>query len=91
MALAQAYPAAAPVARTAAPAQLDALAAIAKWPNVPPWTRCTAHGDWRTSATEFARVVALDPAEPRGSTARYNLGIAQAHIGDYSAAEGDVR
>jgi tetratricopeptide (TPR) repeat protein len=87
-ALAQAYPAAPPVARTVAPAQLDA---IARTREVAERFRrgldAAAKADWRTSATEFTRVVSLDPAEPRGSTARYNLGIAQAHLGDYTAAE----
>ena len=89
-ALAQAYPAAAPVARTTAPAQLDALArdreAAERFRR---GLDAMSHGDWRTSTTEFTRVVALDPAEPRGSTARYDLGIAQAHLGDYSSAEGN--
>ena len=86
--LAQAYPAATPVARTVAPAQLDA---IARDREVAERFRrgldAASHGDWRTSAAEFTRVVSLDPAEPRGSTAQYDLGIALAHIGSYPAAE----
>src|SRR5277367_4343414 len=85
--LAQAYPAATPVARTVAPAQLDA---IAREREVQERFRrgldAAAHADWRTSAAEFTRVVSLDPPEPRGSTARYDLGIAQAHLGDYTNA-----
>lgn len=87
-ALAQAYPAATPAARTTSPAQLDAIARDRE--VVERFRRgldAAGKADWKTSATEFARVVALDPAEPRGSTARYNLGIADAHIGAYPAAE----
>jgi tetratricopeptide (TPR) repeat protein len=88
MALAQAYPAANPVARTTAPAQLDALA---RDREVAEGFRrgldADAHADWKTSAAEFKRVVSLDPPEPRGSTAQYDLGIAQAHLGQYAAAE----
>ncbi len=86
--LAQAYPAATPVARTTSPAQLDALARDRE--VVERFRRgldAAAKSDWKTSAAEFTRVVALDPAEPRGSTAQYNLGIAQAHLGQFAAAE----
>jgi len=85
---AQGYPAAAPVARTTAPAQLEGLARDREVAER--FTRgldAAASGDWRASAAEFMRVVSLDPPEPRGSTARYDLGIAQAHLGNYSDAE----
>jgi tetratricopeptide (TPR) repeat protein len=88
IAAAQAYPAATPAPRTTSPAQLDALARdreVAE--RFKRGLDAAARADWRTSAAEFERVVALDPAEPRGSTARYNLGIADAHIGAYPAAE----
>jgi tetratricopeptide (TPR) repeat protein len=39
-------------------------------------------GDWRAAADEFARIIALDPPEPQGSTAYYDLGLAQAQSGD---------
>ena len=87
-ALAQAYPAATPVARTTAAAQLDAVARDRE--VVERFRRgldAAAKADWRTSATEFTRVVSLDPPEPRGSTAQYDLGIAQSHLGEYAAAE----
>jgi tetratricopeptide (TPR) repeat protein len=86
--LAQAYPAAAPVVRTVAPAQLDAIARdreVAE--RFARGLDAAAHADWRTSAAEFTRVVSLDPPEPRGSTAQYDLGIAQAHLGAYAPAE----
>jgi tetratricopeptide (TPR) repeat protein len=85
---AQSYPAAAPVVRTTAPAQLEAL--VRDREVAERFSRgldSAAAGDWRTSAAEFTRVVSLDPPEPRGSTARYDLGIAQAHLGNYGDAE----
>jgi tetratricopeptide (TPR) repeat protein len=85
---AQAYPAATPIARTTAPAQLDAL--VRDREVMERFRRgldAASRADWRTSAAEFTRVVSLDPAEPRGSTARYDLGIAQARLGQFTAAE----
>jgi Flp pilus assembly protein TadD len=46
------------------------------------------HGDWGAAATEFRRVVALDPPEPRGSTARYDLALAEIHLGHDAPAAG---
>ena len=88
LATAQAYPAATPVARTTAPARLDELARdreVAE--RFRRGLDAAGKGDWAVSAVEFGRVVTLDPAEPRGSTARYNLGIADAHLRAYPAAE----
>ncbi|MGH7707466.1 MAG: tetratricopeptide repeat protein [Vulcanimicrobiaceae bacterium] len=36
---------------------------------------------WADAATEFERIIALNPAEPMGSTARYDLALAEAHQG----------
>jgi tetratricopeptide (TPR) repeat protein len=88
MALAQAYPAGIPVPRTTAPAQLDAAARdreVAE--RFRRGLDAAAKADWKTSAAEFTRAVALDPPEPRGSTAQYDLGIAQSHLGQYAPAE----
>src|SRR6202012_2653594 len=64
----QAYPAATPVARTTAPAQLDALARAREVSErFRRGLDAAAKNDWRTSAAEFTRVVSLDPPEPRGS------------------------
>jgi Flp pilus assembly protein TadD len=38
-----------------------------------------ARGDWAAASQEFERVLALAPAEPQGSTARYDLAIAYAN------------
>ena len=43
-------------------------------------------GAWSTATTEFARIVALDPPEPKGSTARYDLALADAQLGRLDAA-----
>ena len=40
-----------------------------------------ARGDWNSAAAEFERAVALNPAEPQGSTARYDLAIAYTNLG----------
>jgi tetratricopeptide (TPR) repeat protein len=85
---AQAYPGATPAARTTAAAQLEGVALDRE--VVERFRRGLAAAsllDWKTSAQEFTRVVALDPPEPRGSTARYDLGIALVHSGAYAAAE----
>jgi tetratricopeptide (TPR) repeat protein len=87
LAMAQAYPGTTPAPRTTSPAQLDALARnreVAE--RFRRGLDAAARLDWKTSADEFTRVVSLDPPEPRGSTARYDLGIAQANIGQYAAA-----
>jgi tetratricopeptide (TPR) repeat protein len=88
LALAQAYPAATPVARTTAPAQLDALARDRE--VVERFRRgldAESKADWSSAVAEFTRVVSLAPPEPRGSTALYDLGIAQVHTGANAAAE----
>jgi len=38
------------------------------------------HGDWTAAATEFQRIIVLDPPEPKGSTARYDLALAEARL-----------
>jgi tetratricopeptide (TPR) repeat protein len=45
-----------------------------------------AAADWRAAVPEFERIIALDPGEPKGSTARYDLAIAHAHLGGYERA-----
>jgi Tfp pilus assembly protein PilF len=43
-------------------------------------------GDWSGAETEFRRLLVLDPAEPKGSTVRYDLALAEAHLGRDDAA-----
>jgi tetratricopeptide (TPR) repeat protein len=49
------------------------------------------HGQWNAAAAEFHRVLALHPAEPQGSTTDYDLGLAQAQLGDYDGAAISLR
>lgn len=39
-----------------------------------------ARSEWKAAADEFERIVALQPPEPQGSTARYDLAIAYANL-----------
>lgn len=43
-------------------------------------------GDWKAAAAELTRVLTLNPREPQGSTAHYDLALAQAHLGLLDAA-----
>ncbi|MGZ3553623.1 MAG: tetratricopeptide repeat protein [Vulcanimicrobiaceae bacterium] len=47
--------------------------------------------DWNSAAAEFERIVALAPPEPAGSTARYDLAIAYAHMQRYDDADRSLR
>lgn len=40
-----------------------------------------SRGDWPRAVAEFERIVSLQPPEPQGSTARYDLSIAYASVG----------
>jgi Flp pilus assembly protein TadD len=42
--------------------------------------------NWSQAVDEFTRVVALDPPEPQGSTAYYDLGFAHAERDEFAAA-----
>ncbi len=50
-----------------------------------------SRGDWKAAAAEFERIVALDPPEPKGSTARYDLAIAYANVQRYGDAARALR
>ena len=43
-------------------------------------------GDWNAAEVEFRKVVALDPPEPKGSSARYDLALAESRLGHDSQA-----
>ena len=45
-------------------------------------------GDWSAAGAEFRRIVALDPPEPKGSSARYDLAIAESRLGRDDVAAG---
>lgn len=42
--------------------------------------------EWNAAVPEFTRIIALNPGEPKGSTARYDLGVALMHLADYDHA-----
>jgi tetratricopeptide (TPR) repeat protein len=50
-----------------------------------------ARNDWKPAALEFERIVFLQPPEPKGSTARYDLAIAYAHLGRNDDAARNLR
>jgi Flp pilus assembly protein TadD len=47
--------------------------------------------DWKGAASEFSRIVSLNPPEPKGSTARYDLAIAEAKLQRYDDAARELR
>ncbi|MEO6834970.1 MAG: tetratricopeptide repeat protein [Candidatus Tumulicola sp.] len=79
--LPQTYPMQAPVPRTTS---VPALRGLAVAREVEERFRigldAEARGDWKPAAAEFERVVGLNPPEPRGSTAHYDLAIAYANL-----------
>lgn len=86
-ALAQTYPAATDAPRTTDVARLRALAVEREiHERFKRGLDAEARADWAAAAPEFERIIALDPPEPKGSTARYDLAIARARSGDYAAA-----
>ena len=42
--------------------------------------------DWETARAEFNAIVMMDPPEPEGSSAWYDLALAQSNLGDNAAA-----
>jgi tetratricopeptide (TPR) repeat protein len=92
VAFAQTYPMNTPVPRTtSAPALRD----LARQREVEERFRigldALAGHDWKGAADEFVRIVALNPPEPRGSTAHYDLAIAEANLQRYDDAARDLR
>jgi tetratricopeptide (TPR) repeat protein len=89
---AQTYPSMTPVPRTTS---APALRALATQREVEERFRigldALAGHDWKGAADEFARIVALNPPEPKGSTARYDLAIADANLEHYDDAAHQLR
>lgn len=50
-----------------------------------------ARGDWKHAAAEFERVLVLNPPEPKGSTAHYDLALAYANLGRNDEAARELR
>lgn len=87
LAHAQPYPGITPIPSTTDAATLHTLAAHREiTERIRIGFREELDGRWSDAAAEFERAIALDPPEPQGSTADYDLGIARAHTGDYTAA-----
>jgi Flp pilus assembly protein TadD len=86
-ALAQSYPVATEPPHTTDPGRLRALALEREiHERFARGLSAEGRADWPAATAEFTRIISLDPPEPRGSTARYDLAIAQARSGDYHAA-----
>jgi len=92
VALAQTYPSTTPVPRTTS---APALRALATQREVEERFRigldALAGHDWKGAADEFGRIVALNPPEPKGSTARYDLAIADTNLARYDDAARQLR
>ncbi len=89
---AQDYPQAQPQPRSTDAATLLALARAREVrERIELGFRHELKGDWKAAAAEFTRVLTLGPKEPQGSTARYDLGLAQAHLGQLAASAGSFQ
>jgi tetratricopeptide (TPR) repeat protein len=87
-ALAQSYPAATDPPHTTDLGQLRALALEREiHERFVRGLSAEGRADWSAAIPEFERIIALDPPEPKGSTARYDLAIAEARSGDYRGAK----
>ena len=83
----QTYPLATAPPRTIDPAALRRLAEAREIHER--FTRgldAESRADWGAAAAHFERIVALDPPEPQGSTARYDAAIAETHLAHYDRA-----
>lgn len=89
---AQSYLPARPVPRTTSEPALRSLAAQREIEErFTIGLTAQARGDWNASIAEFARIVALNPREPKGSTARYDLAIAYANLNRNDEAAQQLR
>src|SRR5579862_1918759 len=86
-ALAQTYPMSTPAPRTTS---APVLRGVATQREIEERFRIglddLAKSGWKAAAGEFERIVALNPPEPKGSTARYDLAIADANLARYDEA-----
>jgi tetratricopeptide (TPR) repeat protein len=86
-ALAQTYSDTRPVSSTTDPTTLRALATRREaFERLRIGFEEETRGEWSAASAEFQRVLALHPGEPQGSTANYDLGLAQAQLGSYDTA-----
>jgi tetratricopeptide (TPR) repeat protein len=91
-AVAQEYPTQTPVPRTtSAPALRDLAIQREVEERFKLGLAGLTSSDWPAAAAEFERIVALNPPEPRGSTAMYDLAIADANLGKNDEAARELR
>ncbi len=87
-----AYPTPTPIPRTTS---IPALQALATQREVEERFKtglaAEARGDWEAAVPEFQRIIALNPPEPSGSTARYDLAIAFANLQRNDEAASELR
>jgi tetratricopeptide (TPR) repeat protein len=89
---AQTYPMQTPVPRTTSvPALRNAAIAREIEERFTIGLDALSHSDWKAAASEFQRIVSLNPVEPKGSTALYDLAIAQANLGQNDEAARNLR
>lgn len=87
VAQAELYPHASPPPRTTDPSVLRAEARAREvHERFGRGIAAQQNGDWSGAEPEFRRIIALDPPEPRGSTARYDLALSEAQLGHYASA-----
>lgn len=87
VALAQTYAAPTEAPHTTDPVKLRALAVQREiHERFARGLAAESRADWAAAIPEFERIVALDPPEPKGSTARYDLALAQARSEHYGTA-----
>jgi tetratricopeptide (TPR) repeat protein len=91
-ALPQTYSSPRPLPRTTSAPQLRALATQREIEErFTIGLEAESRADWKSATGEFERIVALDPPEPKGSTARYDLAIAYANLGRNDDAASALR
>jgi tetratricopeptide (TPR) repeat protein len=91
-AVAQNYPTNAPVPRTTSAPILRELATEREIEErFAVGLAALTRSDWKAAAAEFERIVSMHPGEPKGSTARYDLAIADANLGRNDDAATQLR
>jgi tetratricopeptide (TPR) repeat protein len=91
-AFAQTYPMNTPVPRTTSvPALRNAAVAREVEERFKIGLDALSRSDWKSATSEFERVLVLNPPEPKGSTAHYDLAIAQANLGNNDDAARNLR
>lgn len=83
----QPYTATTPAPRTTDAATLERLVAAREiHERFERGIAALSQSDWTRARTEFAQIVNLHPPEPQGSTARYDLALAEAGLQHYDRA-----